>query len=69
MKEIFENIRQEVKELAETAWGLACAQKQPLDAAEFLDNVLRYYDHTYTEEEIEFLRFYFNMKMEMMKND
>lgn len=69
MNEIYKNVREEVRETAQIAWSLACAQKQPIDAAEFLDNVVRYYNNTYTEEEIEFLQFYFNMKMEMMKDE
>ena len=67
MQEIFENISNNVKEIADVAWRLASAQKSPLEAAKFLDNVTNYYDKIMTEEEIEFLRFYFNMKMEMMK--
>jgi len=67
MQEIFENISNNVKEIADVAWRLASAQKNPLEAAKFLDNVTNYYDKIMTEEEIEFLRFYFNMKMEMMK--
>lgn len=67
MQEIFENISNNVKEIADVAWRLASAQKNPLEAAKFLDNVTNYYDKIMTKEEIEFLRFYFNMKMEMMK--
>jgi len=67
MQEIFENISNNVKEIADVAWRLASVQKNPLEAAKFLDNVTNYYDKIMTEEEIEFLRFYFNMKMEMMK--
>jgi hypothetical protein len=67
MQEIFENVSDKVKEIAEIAWRLAMAQHNPMGAAEFLDNVTNYYDKLLNEEEIEFLRFYFNMKMEMMK--
>ena len=69
MTEIFQNIRDEVKEVADLAWRLAIAQKNPIDAANFLNNTTNYYRNIYTEEEIEFLQFYFNMKMEMMKNE
>ena len=69
MTEIFQNIRDEVKEVADLAWRLATAQKNPIDAANFLNNTTNYYRNIYTEEEIEFLQFYFNMKMEMMKNE
>ena len=67
MTEIFANIGDEVKDIAETAWNIALAQKNPLDAANFLNNVTNYYKNIYTDEEIEFLQFYFNMKLEMMK--
>ena len=67
MQEIFKDIRSEVKDIAETAWQLAMVQKDAVQAAHFLDTVTEYYKNLYTEEEIEFLQFYFNMKMEMMK--
>ena len=67
MQEIFENVSNEVKEIAEVAWRLAMAQKSPIEASNFLNNVTNYYDKLLNEEEIEFLRFYFNMKMEMIK--
>ena len=43
------------------------AQPNPIESAKFLDNVTNYYSHLYTEEEVEFLRFYFNMKMEELQ--
>lgn len=67
MQEIFKGVRDEVKETASSAWRLATMQSDPIKAAEFLDNVTRYYSNSFSEEEIEFLQFYFNMKMEMMK--
>jgi hypothetical protein len=67
MQEIFENVSDNVKEIAETAWRLAMSQKNPINAASFLNEVVGYYSHLLDEEEIEFLRFYFNMKMELMK--
>lgn len=67
MQEIFDNISDNTKEIAEIAWRLAMTQKNPIDAANFLNSVTNYYDAIMSEEEIEFLRFYFNMKMEMMK--
>ena len=67
MQEIFNNISKETKEIAEISWRLAISQKNPMNAADFLNNVTNYYSNIMTEEEIEFLRFYFNMKMEMMK--
>ena len=69
MQELFNNVRQEVKDTAESAWNLAIAQHGPVRAADFLDNVTNYYRNIYTDEEIEFLQFYFKMKVEMMKDD
>ena len=69
MLELFNNIRQEVKDTAESAWHLAIVQRDPARAADFLDNVTNYYRNLYTDEEIEFLQFYFKMKVEMMQND
>lgn len=67
MIEIFANIDKEVKDTAEIAWQLALSHEKPIDAAEFLNIVTEYYKKTYSEEEIEFLQFYFQMKLEMMK--
>ena len=67
MQEIFSNIRQEVKNTAEGAWKVAIAQKDPMKAAELLNATTNYYSNFFTEEEVDYLRFYFNMKMEMMK--
>jgi hypothetical protein len=69
MTEIFDKISNGVKETAKVAMRLALAQKNPADAATFLQNTIDYYSHLYTEEEIEFLQFYFKMQMEMMKNE
>ena len=69
MQELFNNIRQEVKDTAESAWNLAIVHHDPARAADFLDNVTNYYRNIYTDEEIEFLQFYFKVKVEMMQND
>ena len=67
MIELFDNIRQEVKDTAETAWTLTMAQKNPIEASKLLNQITEYYKLIWTEEEVEFLQFYFQMKMEMMK--
>ena len=67
MTEIYANVRDDVKRIGDFAWKVALAQNNPADAAAFLDNVTNYYRHYYTEEEIEFLQFYFHTQMEMMK--
>ena len=66
MTELFANINPDVKEYAKTAWSLALAQRDPAAAADFLNTVTNYYKVVGTPEEVEFLRFYFNMQMEMM---
>ena len=67
MTEIFQDISPIVKDVAKTAWNIAMSQTNPVDAANFLNNVTNYYSNIFTDEEIEFLRFYFQMQMEMMK--
>lgn len=67
MTEIFTSVRDEVKNMAETCWNICLAQNNPDEAAKFLHLVTEFYRNYYTEEEIEFLQFYFNMKLEMMK--
>ena len=67
MEEIFKNVSDSVKGIASTVWSLAMAQDNPIKAAEFLNTATNYYDKMLTDEEIDFLRFYFNMKMEAMK--
>jgi len=67
MTELYPNINDEIRSLAETAWTVAKVQKTPLDAAQFLDNVTKYYGNKLTDEEVEFLQFYFDIQMEMMK--
>ena len=37
------------------------------EVANFLNNATNYYKNTFTEEEIDFLQFYFHTRMEMMK--
>ena len=67
MTEIFEDISEEVKRLAESAWNITIAQGNPIDAANFLNNTTNYYSHILNEHEMEFLRFYFQTRMEMMR--
>ena len=67
MIEIFKDISNETREIAEQAWNIVMTQESPINAAEFLNSVVEYYRNVLSEEDIEFLQFYFNMKMEMMK--
>ena len=69
MTELYPNISEEVRNAAATAWTIAIAQPDPVSAAEFLNTVTNYYSNKLTNEEVEFLQFYFNLRMEMMKHD
>ena len=42
MIEIYPNISQTVKDIAETAWNITLAQRDPMQAADFLNNVTEY---------------------------
>lgn len=67
MTELFTNISDEVKQVAEFTWQMAMAKNSLMETAELLDTVTNYYRIFGTPDEVEFLRFYFSMKMEMMK--
>ena len=67
MTELYENIRQEVRDTAEGAWILISSKVNPFEAARLLSDITEYYRNIYTEEEIEFLQFYFNVQIEMMR--
>ena len=67
MTEIFANISDELKKNAEVIWNLAMAQSTPLQAANLLNSFTNYHKTKLTDEEIEFLQFYFKMKMELIK--
>ena len=63
MVEIYANIRDEVKKTAESIWNVVLLRRTPAEAVELLNITTEYYRHLYTEEEMEFLQFYFNLKM------
>lgn len=67
MVEIFANISDEVKRKAEIMWKIAISQSMPYAAADFLNEATEYYRNKWTDEEIDFLQFYFYTQMEMMK--
>jgi hypothetical protein len=67
MTEIFEDISEEIRQLAKHAWENTLAQNNPIKAAEFLSNITNYYSNILSEREMEFLQFYFQTQMEMMK--
>ncbi len=66
MIEIFPNIPQEVRNSAAMMFDLASMQHNPLKMVQMLNE---YTNTCENEEEIEFLRFYFNLRMEQMKNE
>ena len=65
MVEIFANISDDVKQKAEIMWKMALWQPNPFKAAELLNTLTEYYKKRWTEEEVDFLRFYFQTQMEM----
>ena len=67
MTEIFTNISDDVKEKAEIMWKIALAQSNPVKAAKILNDFTEYYRKRWTEEEVDFLQFYFQTQMEMNK--
>jgi len=69
MIELYANVSDEVRNLAENIWNIAIANESPIEAAEFISTAIQYFEHQLTEEEIDFLRFYINMKLEMELNE
>lgn len=67
MTELYGNISNTIRELASNAWTIAVSKKDPMEAAEFLNNVTNYYSNILSQEEVEFLQFYFRLQMEMRK--
>ena len=66
MIELFPTISNKIKEEAENIWNIS-RQMNPVEAAKFLDIYTNIFNISHTEEETDFLRFYFNLQMEMMK--
>ncbi len=66
MTELFPNISEKVRTNAEIAWRLAQTFHSPLSMVQFLND---YTAAAPTEEEQEFLRFYFNLQLELLKDE
>lgn len=66
MIELFPNISEKVRTNAEVAWRLAQTFHNPLTVVKFLND---YTTAAPTEEERDFLQFYFNLQMELLKNE
>lgn len=68
MQEIFVDISNEIKDIAQFVWNRTLTIKDPIDAADFLNTVVEYCKIKYSEKEAEFIKFYIEMKlMEMIK--
>ena len=66
MIELFNNISDSVKQNAEFMFNMAIKQSSVIDAARMLHE----YTETCTdEEEKEFVQFYFNLRLEQMRNE
>lgn len=65
MTEIFTNISPEVKEGIELIFFHAMSRHNPIEAVKILDD----YTNNLNEEEAEFARFYFNMRLEQLLNE
>ena len=65
MIELFPNISTQLRESAEIAWRLA-SSLPPVQATKFLE---AYTTYNHTEEEQDYLRFYFNIEMEKRENE
>lgn len=66
MIELFPTISNKIREEAENIWNIS-KHMNPVEAAKFLDIYTNIFNISHTEEETDFLRFYFNLQMEMMK--
>ena len=66
MTELFPDVSEKVRGNAEIAWKLAQTFHDPLTVAKFLND---YTEAAPTDEERDFLHFYFNLQMELMKNE
>lgn len=69
MTQIYDNIPADTKEAAELAFTLAIKLDE-IHASNLLNSFTNYYCSIHTNPEIrDFLQFYFNLRMEQMKNE
>jgi hypothetical protein len=66
MTELFANIPDHIKQQAKAWVDLALHQINLFDGAKMIKE---YHDSCFTEEEKEFVDFYFRMRMEQLKNE
>ena len=67
MVELYSDISQDIREEAKALWLIALAQKDAKEAAKYLNNAVEVFRQTHTEEEVDFIQFYFETQMEMRK--
>ena len=68
MIELFTDIPQDVKSQAEYCFNLSLNFNNPMQSAEMLDNFIKYYEAIHPEY-CDFIRFYFNIRLEALKNE
>ncbi len=66
MTELFPNISQLIRDYAALVWEQA-KQLSPNNAAKLINAAIEEFDKEGLKNEADFLRFYFNLQMEMMK--
>lgn len=66
MKELYANVSDSIKTLTHYWVELALRQNNPMDGARMISNLV---DSCSTEEEKEFVDFYFNLKLEQLLNE
>lgn len=66
MTEIFANIPEEVKEQTKLVANFIFSQLEPESGLKFMESYIASCEN---EEEKEFIRFYFNMRMEQLLNE
>ena len=69
MIELYSDINENVRNDAVRFWQTAINMPKPKDAAKFLNDSIKQYREMHTEAEVDFLDFYFQMQMEMVKNE
>lgn len=66
MEEIFKNISEQFKTDADFIFNMAINAKTPIEGVKLLNN---YTNSFINEEKRDFLYFYFNMRLEALKNE
>lgn len=67
MTELFPDIPQQIRDYAAFIWEQAKQRESPIEAVKLLESTTKIFEDSGLKEEADFLRFYFNLQMEMMK--